>query len=77
MARKHKPLTNYCTIAVLEFDDGAAQEFQRLKQQYPRLGRMDLKIAAIALVYQATVLTRNRGDFGQIAGLSMDDWTEL
>jgi tRNA(fMet)-specific endonuclease VapC len=72
-----RQLTNYCTIAVLEFDDGAAQEFQRLKQQYPRLGRMDLKIAAIALVYQATVLTRNRGDFGQIAGLSMDDWTEL
>lgn len=68
-------LTNYCAIPIIEFDAQAAQEFQRLKTLYPRLGTMDLKIAAIALVNQAILLTRNSADFGQIAGLRTEDWT--
>jgi tRNA(fMet)-specific endonuclease VapC len=68
-------LTNYCTIPILEFDEQAAQEFQRLRKAYPRLGTMDLKIASIALVNQAVLLTRNSADFGQIAGLSIENWT--
>jgi len=68
-------LLNYCAIPILEFDEAAAQEFQRIKKLYPRLGSMDLKIAAIALVNQAVVLTRNNSDFGQIAGLIIEDWT--
>ncbi|BAY23004.1 hypothetical protein NIES2100_27680 [Calothrix sp. NIES-2100] len=70
-----KQLTNYCSIPILEFDAQAAQEFQRLKALYPRLGTMDLKIAAIALVNQAILLTRNSADFGQIANLRTEDWT--
>lgn len=70
-----RQLTNYCAIVVLEFSHEAAREFQRLKKLYPRLGRMDLKIASVALVHQAIVLTRNIGDFGQIVDLSIDDWT--
>ncbi|MDP8962809.1 MAG: type II toxin-antitoxin system VapC family toxin [Cyanobacteriota bacterium] len=68
-------LTNYCAIPILEFDEQAAQEFQRLRKAYPRLGTMDLKIASIALVNKAVLLTRNSADFGQIAGLSIEDWT--
>lgn len=68
-------LTNYCAIPILEFDEQAAQEFQRLRKAYPRLGKMDLKIASIALVNKAVLLTRNSADFGQIAGLSIEDWT--
>lgn len=45
-----RQLANYCTIPVLEFDEKAAQEFQRLRKEYPRLGTMDLKIASVALV---------------------------
>jgi tRNA(fMet)-specific endonuclease VapC len=71
----NKQLTNYCAIPILEFDEPAAQEFQRLKKAYPRLGTMDLKIAAIALVNQAILLTRNSSDFGQIVGLPTEDWT--
>jgi tRNA(fMet)-specific endonuclease VapC len=70
-----RQLTNYCAIPVLEFDEAAVQEFQRLKKSLPRLGAMDLKIASIALVNQAVVLTRNKRDFGQVAGLSIEDWT--
>jgi len=68
-------LTNYCTIPILEFDEQAAQEFQRLRKAYPRLGTMDLKIASIALVNKAVLLTRNSADFGQIAGLFIENWT--
>jgi tRNA(fMet)-specific endonuclease VapC len=68
-------LVNYSAVPVFEFDKAAVQEFQRLKKSYPRLGTMDLKIAAIALVNQAVVLTRNRRDFGQVAGLGIEDWT--
>lgn len=68
-------LINYCKISILEFDEQAAQVFQRLRKEYPRLGTMDLKIASIALVNQAILLTRNSADFGQISGLSIEDWT--
>jgi tRNA(fMet)-specific endonuclease VapC len=62
-------------IPILEFDEQAAQEFQRLKKSYPRLGTMDLKIASVALMNQAILLTRNRSDFGKITGLYIEDWT--
>jgi tRNA(fMet)-specific endonuclease VapC len=70
-----RQLMNYCVIPILDFDREAVQEFQRLKKMYPRLGAMDLKIASVALVNQAVVLTRNSRDFGQVAGLSIEDWT--
>jgi tRNA(fMet)-specific endonuclease VapC len=70
-----RQLTNYCTIPVVAFDEQAAQEFQRLKKLYPRLGAMDLKIASIVLVNQAVLLTRNSSDFGRIIGLCVEDWT--
>jgi tRNA(fMet)-specific endonuclease VapC len=70
---KHQ-LENYCTIPIIEFDRQAVQEFQHLKKLYPRLGTMDLKIAAITLVNQAVLLTRNTTDFGQISNLSIENW---
>jgi tRNA(fMet)-specific endonuclease VapC len=72
-----RQLTNYCTIPILEFDEVAAPEFQRLRKAHPRLGAMDLKIAAIGLVNPSVVLTRNTRDFGQITGLLIEDWTIL
>jgi tRNA(fMet)-specific endonuclease VapC len=70
-----RQLTNYCAIPVIEFDLQAAQEFQRLKKLYPRLGTMDLKIASVVLANRAVLLTRNSSDFERVVGLSIDNWT--
>jgi tRNA(fMet)-specific endonuclease VapC len=66
---------NYCQIPLVPFDHAAADAYQKLRKQYPRLGTMDLKIAAIALILNATVLTRNKSDFGQVSELSIEDWS--
>lgn len=68
-------LANFCAILVIGFEGAAASTFQRLKNTYRRLGSMDLKIAAIAIANDATLLTRNLSDFSQIEGLSAEDWT--
>ena len=67
---------SYCAILVLDFDGEAAQEFNRLRKLYRRAGVADLKIASIALVKHATVLTRNTSHFVQVAGLSVEDWSQ-
>ncbi|PSB17143.1 PIN domain-containing protein [filamentous cyanobacterium CCP1] len=69
--------TDYQSIVIIPFSRIAALEHQRLRKAYPRLGNMDLKIAAIALTNNATLLTRNQSDFGQIADLQTEDWTIL
>ncbi len=68
-------LMNYCAIPVIEFDLDAVREFNRLRKVYPRLGTMDLKIAATTIVNRSILLTRNSSDFGQISDLSIEDWT--
>jgi tRNA(fMet)-specific endonuclease VapC len=70
----NRQLINSRTIPIIDFDEQAAQEFQRIKKLYPRLGTMDLKIASIALVNQAVLLNRNSSDFGHIIGLLIEDW---
>ena len=60
---------------MISFDCKAAVKFSQLRKMYPRLGKMDLKIAAISLVNGATLLSRNLSDFGKIENLSVEDWT--
>ena len=57
----------------LPFDAPAAQEFQRLRQAGIRIATMDLKIASIVLVRNATLLSANRRDFDQVPGLHVED----
>jgi len=60
---------------VLEFDEAAAAEFQRLKQSRLRIRTTDLKMAAIALTHDATLLSRNLSDFRHVPALKVEDWT--
>lgn len=73
--RLHRHLTVYASIAVVDFDEGAAVEFQALKHLRRRIGVYDLRIASIAKSRRAALITRNTGDFSQVPGLSIDDWT--
>lgn len=59
---------------VIPFDDQAADAFKRLRQQHIRLGAMDLKIASIAIVHDALLLSANLRDFQQVPNLRVEDW---
>jgi tRNA(fMet)-specific endonuclease VapC len=59
----------YCDTHLLPFDEKAVDEYQRLWLARIRVGTMDLKIAAIALANNATLLTRNRRDFERVPAL--------
>lgn len=65
----------YQSHDVLPFDDLAMDEFLRLQHQRIRIGTKDLRIAAIAKVSGAKLLTRNLRDFRQVPGLDAEDWT--
>lgn len=62
-------------IPVVDFDMQSALVFKDLRKLYPRLGTMDLKIAACTIKNNAVLLTRNFSDFGKIAGLRCEYWT--
>lgn len=47
-----------------------------LRGQRLRLGTMDLKIAATALVHDALLLSANRRDFERVPGLRVENWLE-
>jgi tRNA(fMet)-specific endonuclease VapC len=70
----HQHTVNYQRITVLPFDAPAIQEYQQLRKIYPRLGKMDLKIAAISIINKTILLTRNQRDFSQITSLQTTDW---
>jgi tRNA(fMet)-specific endonuclease VapC len=59
---------------IVRFDVRAAEEFTRLRKQHRRLGASDLKIAAIAVVNNALLLTANLRDFRQVPGLRVENW---
>jgi tRNA(fMet)-specific endonuclease VapC len=73
--RLHRQFDNYCRIPVLMFDAPAAVTFQRLRRTRLRMGTMDLKIAAIVLSREVTLLSRNLADFARVPGLQVEDWT--
>jgi tRNA(fMet)-specific endonuclease VapC len=70
-----KHLRFYADAKILPFDELAATRFQALRKTHRRVGALDLKIASIALVHSATLLSRNLRHFQQITGLAVEDWT--
>jgi tRNA(fMet)-specific endonuclease VapC len=64
-------------IQMLDFDAAADAQFTILRQQKIRIGTQDLRIAAIILATGNILVTRNRQDFGQIPGLTIEDWSQI
>jgi tRNA(fMet)-specific endonuclease VapC len=60
---------------ILSFTEPAVAQYEQLRSMRLRIGTMDLRIAAIALAYGATLVTRNVQDFQRIPGLMIEDWT--
>ena len=65
----------FCSVNLLEFNQAACESYQKLRQQKINSGSQDLRIAAIALVNQAIVVTQNYKDFITVPNLSIEDWT--
>jgi tRNA(fMet)-specific endonuclease VapC len=61
---------------IAQLDEAAAVKFSQIRSQRPRLGAMDAKIDAIALVNDALLWTANRRDFEQVPGLRFDNWLD-
>ena len=59
---------------VLRFSETAAEEFRRLRQVRVRIASTDLKIASVALVNGATLLSANLRDFEKVPGLRVENW---
>ncbi len=57
-----------CPMTVL-----ALTRYDSLRKAKLNVGTKDLRIAAIALELSATVVTRNRRDFGRVSGLQIED----
>jgi tRNA(fMet)-specific endonuclease VapC len=73
-SKLERHLAKFRAATVIGFDSTSAREFERIRRLYPR-STMDLKIAAISITNNATLLTRNKSDFERIEGLIFEDWT--
>lgn len=67
----HGFLSNW---TILPFEDDAADRFDQLRASGIRIGSMDLKIASIALVHDALVLSANLQDFQKVPKLRVENW---
>jgi tRNA(fMet)-specific endonuclease VapC len=62
-------------LTILSFTEAAIGRYEELLTRKLNVGKMDLRIAAIALEQQATVVTRNVPDFRRVPGLKVEDWS--
>ena len=59
---------------IIRLDDPVADQFDRLRKSGVRIGSQDLKIASIAVVHNALLLSANQRDFRRVPGLRVENW---
>jgi tRNA(fMet)-specific endonuclease VapC len=66
-------------MPVLNYEQSASDRYQQIIKDNPILAKRrlekDMRIAAIALANEATIVTRNKRDFEQVPRLIIDDWS--
>ncbi len=60
---------------ILGFPETAQMRFEQLLLMKLNVGKMDLRMASIALERNAIVVTRNLRDFQRVPGLVVEDWS--
>jgi tRNA(fMet)-specific endonuclease VapC len=68
-------LASWGQFAVVPLTVPVLSRFDALVRAKFNVKRNDLRIAATALELGATVVTRNRRDFGRVPGLVVEDWS--
>jgi tRNA(fMet)-specific endonuclease VapC len=65
----------FSRVTILPFPEAAVLRYEQLRKAHRRLGKNDLRIAAIVLEGGDKLITRNTRDFQQIVGLQIEDWS--
>jgi tRNA(fMet)-specific endonuclease VapC len=74
-SRLVRHIANYRKTHVFPYDRGAAERLAHLESLKLRIGTNDLRIAAIVLMLDALLISRNLVDFTRIPNLRVEDWT--
>lgn len=64
----------FSQLEILEYDRAADERFRQFRQQGIRIRTQDLRIASLAIAHHGIIVTRNLKDFGQVPGLTLEDW---
>jgi len=68
-------------IQILSFDENAAKTYGKLRAEMEKkrvtLSEPDMRIAAIALYHELTLITGNTRHFSRILGLKLENWIEV
>jgi tRNA(fMet)-specific endonuclease VapC len=79
LIRAYKALqqaVEFCArIRILPVDEQAMDRFREPRSRKPRVGTNDLRIAAVALVHGAILVTRNVRDFKKMPDVRIEDWS--
>jgi tRNA(fMet)-specific endonuclease VapC len=79
LARAYQRLTDSVGLLskfrILSFTLPAIDRFEELKRQKLGVKHMDLRIAAITLEHNCTLVTRNVRDFQLVPHLAIEDWS--
>jgi tRNA(fMet)-specific endonuclease VapC len=74
-SRLRQTLDDLRQFNVVDFTPAAIAIYKTLVAQKLRVGTQDLRIAAITLSLDATLVTRNHRDFDRVPNLKIEDWT--
>lgn len=62
-------------LYILSYTPQADQIYRQWRQEKVRVATHDLRIAAICVAHRATLISRNRQDYAQIPGLTVQFWS--